>query len=752
LAKSKVVALLFVLVALGTSAEAQEPAARPTLVAPVQYVQVPDLSGMDPNAAGRALANAKLRLGATASAASSAAPPGRVFAQKPAARVRVQSGTVVDIWIAKSPSPSPGDDVGTGPAPTQQVRVPNLIGSTVAAARQLVMQAGLRTQRIDTAASTEPRDTVIAQTPAAGTFVRRGDAVTLRSSDGSLTVVPDLTGRSRADADVLLRARGLRSSGATEQQSTTAVGRIIRQSPDPEARVQRGSGVSVVVAVAPPVVPPTDDRVQVPDLAGQDVAAARQALSELRLRLGNTASRASSTGRPGTVIAQDPAPRTLVARGSAVNVWIAEAGTGPPKPAEQLVVPNVVGLTIQAAEQALSQGGLRLGNVSTEPSTEPQGRVLAQTPRAGARSRAGDPVAVRSSDGSLTVVPNLIGRSRSDADALLQARGLAVKSATERASSGAAGRILEQSPAPGNRVPRGSGLTVVVATAPTVVVPDLAGVALEEARSRLKASGLSVGGALAAPAEHPPGTVVRQDPRAGTTVAAGTAVLLAVSDGTLTRVPDLAGLTELAARDRVQDAGLAPGERAEEESPGAPGEVQRQALAAGTLVARGTRLDYAVAVPPMRDVPDVTGLSVAEAAARIGALGLRLTEAARRRDSAAEGTVIAQRPAPPARIQLGSEIAVDVSSGRGFGVLGWILGIGAALAVAGIAAVKLPHAAAGSPRVDVTARVVVPDIPARTAGPIDVERPAVRIRARLEQGPVAVSADRLDVRREGGSS
>jgi beta-lactam-binding protein with PASTA domain len=751
LARSKLAALLFVLVALGTSAEAQDPAARPTLVAPIQYVQVPDLSGMDPSAAGRALTNAKLRLGATASAVSSAAPPGRVFAQKPAARVRVRSGTAVDIWVAKSPSPSSSDDVGTGPAP--QVRVPNLVGMTVAAARQQVAQAGLRTQRIDAAASTEPRDTVVAQAPAAGTFVRRGDAVTLRSSDGSLTVVPDLTGKSATEADGLLRARGLRIAGATEQQSTTAAGRIIRQSPSPGVRVPRGSGVSVVVAVAPPVVPPTDDRVQVPDLSGQDVSAVRQALGELRLRLGNTSSRVSATGRPGTVIAQDPAPRTLVARGSEVNVWIAEAGTDPPKSAEQLVVPNVIGLTIQAAEQALSQRGLRLGDVSTAPSTEPQGRVLAQTPQAGARIRAGDSVAVRSSDGSLTVVPNLIGRSRSEADALLQARGLAVKSATERASTGGAGRILEQSPAPGTRVPRGSGLAVVLAATPTVIVPDLGGVALEEARSRLKASGLSVGGALTAPSEHSPGTVVRQDPQAGTTVTAGTAVHLAVSDGTLTRVPDLAGLTELAARGRLQDAGLAAGERAEEESIGAPGEVLRQALAAGTLVARGTRLDYAVAVPPLRDVPDLTGLTVAEAAARIGALGLRLTEAARRRDSSAAGTVIAQRPAPPARVQPGSEVAVDVSSGRGFGMLGWILGIGAALAVAGIAAVKLPHAAAGSPRIDVTARMDVPDIPARTAGSVDVERPAVRIRARLERGPVGLSAGRLDtIRREGGSS
>jgi beta-lactam-binding protein with PASTA domain len=442
-----------------------------------------------------------------------------------------------------------------------------------------------------------------------------------------------------------------------------------------------------------------------------------------------------------------------------VNVWIAD-GANPPspkppqKPPAQLVVPNVIGLTIQSAQQTLSQAGLQPGKVAIEASTAPRGSVLAQLPQAGALVQRGEVVDLRSSDGSLTVVPDLRGRSRPEAEALLQDRGLRLAGTTEQESPTSAGQIIQHSPGPGARVARGSSVTIIVAKASTLVVPDLAGIPLQEARSRLSGSRLTVGSALPAPGEQPAGTVLTQDPTAGRAVPVGTAVHLAVSDGTLTRVPALAGLSEAAAQERLRGLGLAPGQRTDEESPQSPGEVVRQALAAGVLVARGTRLDYTVAVPQMHDVPKVTGLPVEEAAARLRALGLRITTAARRHHDAAEGTVIAQRPDPTARVQIGTEVAVEVSSGPRFGTLELILGIGAVLAAIGVVAVKGVRPAHGteSPTVKVTAHVVVPDVSARSSGPLKVEGPAVRIRARLETGPARVSEDRLVVRGERGNS
>jgi beta-lactam-binding protein with PASTA domain len=748
LARSRSFVLLLVLAALGLSAQAQVPSARPTpeKLPAVEYVPVPDLSRLDPAAAAERLRNAKLRLGATATRESSAAAPGTVIAQAPAPKTRVQTGSAIDVWIAGAPD---RDDAGTGPATGPPVTVPNVVGMSVAAARQALARAGLQIRRVDAQPSAEAQGTVIGQAPGAGAAARRGQSVDLRASDGSLARVPDLRGRLPAEASALLQARGLRLGGRTEQTSSAAAGRIIGHSPPAGRAVERGSGVDIVIATAPPVQPPVE--VEVPDLRGRELAIVRETLGRLELRLGKTARRASTTEQPGAVIDQQPVPGTRVARGSAVNVWLAEAAATPPLPPEALAVPNVVGLAVEAAEQALGQAGLRTGKVNAAESVQARGTVLAQLPQAGARARRGAPVDLRIADGSRAVVPDLRGKSPSEAAALLQPLGLAIAGSSERESATAPGRIVQHSPGPGATVRRGSGVAIVVGRAATVAVPAVAGLGLEEARTLIGGRGLAVGGALPAPGEQPAGTVLTQDPAAGTAVAAGTPVRVTVSDGSLTRIPTLGGLSELAAQARLSEAGLTPGDRADEESVRAAGEIVGQALAAGTLVARGTRVGYAVAVPQTRAVPSVTGLSVEEAAARLGALGLRLTEAARRSDAAAAGIVIAQRPDPAARVPIGTAVAVDVSSGGRFGLVGWIVGIGAVLAAVGVAAAKVvrPSAGADRPTVDIQARLDMPELPARSVGPLERDGPAVHIRTRLEIGAARLAmVDRL-VERDG---
>jgi beta-lactam-binding protein with PASTA domain len=76
-------------------------------------------------------------------------------------------------------------------------------------------------------------------------------------------------------------------------------------------------------------------------------------------------------------------------------------------------------------------------------------------------------------------------------------------------------------------------------------------------------------------------------------------------DGTLLRVPDVRLCSEAAAIAAIEDAGLVPGERCPRPRPrsGRAEVVVRTLPRAGTLVPRGTRIDFDIIPGDPRDIP-----------------------------------------------------------------------------------------------------------------------------------------------------
>ena len=91
--------------------------------------------------------------------------------------------------------------------------------------------------------------------------------------------------------------------------------------------------------------------------------------------------------------------------------------------------------------------------------------------------------------------------------------------------------VLEQSPAAGQRVPRGTRVDLVVAAGPeTVSVPNVIGTTVERAQRSLEGAGFEVT-TVTAPSNQPAGTVIDQTPAPNTEVRAGASITLAVSEG-----------------------------------------------------------------------------------------------------------------------------------------------------------------------------------------------------------------------------
>jgi eukaryotic-like serine/threonine-protein kinase len=198
-------------------------------------------------------------------------------------------------------------------------------------------------------------------------------------------------------------------------------------------------------------------------------------------------------------------------------------------PGSDLVpAPDVVGLTQQEAALRLAEAGLTVGEVTPEFSEEPPGTVLRQTPPPGIVVRRGGTVDLVVSEGvEQTIVPGeVVGRSREEAEVLLQQAKLTIERVVMRDGNIPAGRVLEVSPEPGTQVRAGSAVVLTVASG-QVEVPDVRGQGQDEAADGLQAAGFSVAIELRNdPGE--PGRVLAQNP-VNTRAARGSTITIVVS-------------------------------------------------------------------------------------------------------------------------------------------------------------------------------------------------------------------------------
>jgi hypothetical protein len=133
----------------------------------------------------------------------------------------------------------------------------------------------------------------------------------------------------------------------------------------------------------------------VPNVVGLTQAAAQSAITAAGLSVGAITTANSASVPAGLVISESPAASTSVAPNSAVAIVVSLG----PAPAT-VAVPNVVGLTQAAAQNAIAAAGLSLGAVTTAASASvPAGQVISQTPGAGANVVIGSAVALVVSTG-----------------------------------------------------------------------------------------------------------------------------------------------------------------------------------------------------------------------------------------------------------------------------------------------------------------------------------------------------------------
>jgi serine/threonine-protein kinase len=220
-----------------------------------------------------------------------------------------------------------------------------------------------------------------------------------------------------------------------------------------------------------------------------------------------------------------------------------------------------------------------------------------------------------------------------------------------------------------------AGVIAYALTRPeSVLVPTVLGKTQQQAVAILGDAGFEVAVKSFAN-EAKPGTVLEQDPPAGSRIDEGSTVTISVSTGLGTVVvPDVAGQTEKQALKALRDKGLRPRVRERSSS------TVRAGLAIGTIpvagadLERGKPITLLVSTGPKRvQVPSVIGEQQDLAESQLRRVGL-IPDVEPRNSDEPEGQVIAQDPGAGSTVEKHTRVTIVVSTGAGTAIVPNVVG------------------------------------------------------------------------------
>ncbi len=291
------------LIALAVIAAAGVAVALVLLLAPARSrVIVPALTRCEPEPAVTA-ALRRAGLGPRSVGTQSVACPlGQVLALNPRAGSRVPRGSAVTVTVSAGPG---------------SAALPDVTGQTSARALSALRAAAFAPVAQTRSSNSVAPGRVIATNPSPGIELQRGSGVTVYVSSGpALTSVPDLSGRSQADATAALLAAGLRLGNVGQQQrDAQAPGTVLSQSPAAGVALVQGAAVDITVARVP-------DTAAVPNVVGQPSDQAAAALGRAGFSVRVSRRSVGDQAKDGHVLAEQPRAAQRAPRGATVTIVV----------------------------------------------------------------------------------------------------------------------------------------------------------------------------------------------------------------------------------------------------------------------------------------------------------------------------------------------------------------------------------------------------------------------------------------------
>jgi len=263
--------------------------------------------------------------------------------------------------------------------------------------------------------------------------------------------VPDVAGRTQAEAEKLLSAAGFQVKTTEQPDAEIPRGTVISTDPVKDSSVPQGSQITLIVSSGKEIT-------EVPDLTNMTTDRAQRALADAGLKLKSEVSEvASDSVKAGEIVSQSPGQGSQVSKGTEVAITVS---TG----AEQVRVPTVTGQTLDDARANLEGAGFVV-QVNMVNSTETANKVLSAD-NEGTRQTKGSTVTLTVSKGNQFVVPDLRGLSYNDVAKTLKDAGWTGTSVQRDNVSSldplSIDKVVGQTPSSGSTIDKGASITVQV--------------------------------------------------------------------------------------------------------------------------------------------------------------------------------------------------------------------------------------------------------------------------------------------------
>ncbi len=200
-------------------------------------VTVPDVRGMTYLEAEEALEAEGLKIKSGDLVYSDEYKSGEVAAQDPEEGTAVKTGATVTVDISRG---------------SEANAVPSVVGMQEDEAKEMLEKYGYVVGTITEVESSEDAGTVLSQDPTGGTTAKEGTTINLEVSNGQgvdQVAVPNLLGKTQADAQAALEAVGLKLGSVTSEASKTySSGYVMSQQYDAGKEINVGSSVNIVVS------------------------------------------------------------------------------------------------------------------------------------------------------------------------------------------------------------------------------------------------------------------------------------------------------------------------------------------------------------------------------------------------------------------------------------------------------------------------------------------------------------------------
>ncbi len=198
-------------------------------------------------------------------------------------------------------------------------------------------------------------------------------------------------------------------------------------------------------------------------------------------------------------------------------------------------------------------------------------------------------------------MPLVIGWNVQDAQRVLEKRSLIVEIEYEESNEYAEGIVIEASHEAGNKIEKGTSITLTVSSGPAgIVVQETAGKTREDAETTLTNQGFQISWVENFSDSVPAGIVISQDPVSGTKVPEGSVITVNVSRGSQSdtvMVPNVIGMSEMDGTVELIEAGLTITTVSSVNHSQIPeGQICYQSYSQGSYVAPGTGIEIRISM------------------------------------------------------------------------------------------------------------------------------------------------------------